>query len=168
MKLIPLPIKILFMAFLLVTAAGWGYMRGSSHAEVELANFQAKSARQIAALEVENAKNSNKISIQYVDRVNTIHEKEVVYKNSIAQLPPQFDLSKGWVEIHDAAVKSVNPDTTLASDKTPSGVMDTSALSVVTSNYATCNQNKEQLLALQEWIRTTKASIEAANAKKGK
>jgi hypothetical protein len=56
----------------------------------------------------------------------------------------------------------------LASDKSPSGVMDTTALAVVMSNYAVCKQNSEKLTSLQKWITDNKTAVEAANAERAK
>jgi hypothetical protein len=80
-------------------------------------------------------------------------------------MEPQHDMSNGWVELHDAAARLANPDAILASDKSPSGVMDNSALAVVISNYAIAHENKQQLISLQKWITDNKAAIDAANLK---
>lgn len=163
-KLIPLPIKILVSIFVVVAAAGWGYMKGSAHAEVELANYRAKAEKQISQLKTENATVTNKVVTEYVDRVNTIHDKETIYRDRLVNLGEgQNNLSNGWVELHDAAAKLADPDAVLASDKSPSGVMDNAALAVVITNYRVAHENKQQLLSLQKWITDNKAAIEAAN-----
>lgn len=163
--MIPFPVKILAIIFLVLGAAGWGYMKGSAYAEIELANYQAKAEKQISELEKKNTEISGKVVTEYVDRVNTIHDKEVIYKTATAQLQPQHDLSNGWIELHDAAARLANPDAVLASDKSPSGIMDNSALAVVIGNYAVCHENKQQLISLQKWITDNKAAIDAANLK---
>jgi hypothetical protein len=169
MGIIPLPIKIMAIIFIVLGAAGWGYMKGSAHAEIELANFRAESEKQISDLKTQNQEISGKVTTQFVDRVNTIHDKEVVYKDHMVNLGEgQNQLSNGWVELHDAAARLADPDAQLASDKSPSGIMDNSALSVVLSNYARCHENKQQLLALQQWITDNKAAIDKVNAEKAK
>ena len=167
-SMIPFPVKLFAIIFIILGAAGFGYMKGSAHAEVELANYRAKAEKQISDLKTENAKISDNVVTEYVDRTNTIREKEVIYRDVSSKLGAQHDLSNGWIHLHDAAAKLANPDMTLASDKSPSGVMDNAALAVVISNYAICKQNAEQLTALQKWYIDNKAAIEAANAKKGK
>ena len=164
--MIPFPVKILAILFIVLGAAGWGYMKGSAHAEIELANYQAKAEKQISDLKTENAKISDNVTTEYVDRVNTIHDKEVIYKDRLVTLGEgSNNLSNGWVELHDAAARLADPDAVLASDKSPSGIMDNAALAVVLSNYATCHENKQQLIGLQRWITDNKAAIEAANLK---
>lgn len=159
--MIPLPVKILAIVFLIVGAAGYGYMKGSSHAEVELANYRASAEKQISDLKTQNAQISDNVVTEFVDRTNTVREKEIVYRDVAGKMQPQHDMSNGWVYLHDAAARLVNPDMQLASDKSPSGVMDNSALAVVIGNYAVCKQNAEQLVALQKWINDNRAAIEA-------
>lgn len=164
--MIPFPVKIMAIIFIVLGAAGWGYMKGSAHAEIELANYQAKAEKQISELKTENAKISDNVTTEYVDRVNTIHDKEVIYRDKLVNLGEGTNnLSTGWVELHDAAAKLADPDAVLASDKSPSGVMDNAALAVVLTNYRVCHENKQQLISLQRWITDNKAAIDAANLK---
>ena len=79
--MIPLPVKLMAIIFIVLGAAGWGYMKGSAHAEIELANYQAKAEKQISDLKTENAKISDNVTTEFVDRVNTIHDKEVIYRD---------------------------------------------------------------------------------------
>lgn len=164
--LIPLPVKIMAIIFIVLGAAGWGYMKGSAHAEIELANYQAKAEKQISDLKTENAKISDNVTTEFVDRVNTIHDKEIIYRDKLVNLGEGTNnLSNGWIELHDAAARLADPDAQLASDKSPSGIMDNAALAVVLSNYRVCHENKQQLISLQTWITDNKRAIEAANLK---
>lgn len=164
MGMIPLPIKLMAILFLVLGAAGWGYMKGSAHAEIELANYQAKAEKQISNLKTENTKISDNVTTEYIDRTNTIRDTEIIYRDRLVGLgESQNNLSNGWVELHDAAAKLANPDALLASDKSPSGIMDNSALAVVLTNYSVCHQNKQQLISLQSWITQNRAAIDKAN-----
>jgi hypothetical protein len=164
--MIPFPVKIMALIFIVLGAAGWGYMKGSAHAEIELANYQAKAEKQISDLKTENTKISDNVTTEYVDRVNTIHDKEVIYRDKLVNLGEGTNaVSNGWVELHDAAAKLADPDAQLASDKSPSGIMDNAALAVVLSNYRVCHENKQQLISLQTWISDNKKAIDAANLK---
>ena len=164
MGMIPLPIKLMAILFIVLGAAGWGYMKGSAHAEIELANYQAKAEKQISNLKTENVKISDNVTTEYVDRTNTIHDKEIIYRDRLVGLgESQNNLSNGWVELHDAAARLANPDALLASAKSPSGIMDNSALAVVLTNYSVCHQNKQQLISLQSWITQNRAAIDKAN-----
>jgi hypothetical protein len=166
--MIPFPVKILAIVFLVAGAAGYGYMKGSAHAEVELANYQAKAEKQISDLKTQNAQISDNVVTEFVDRTNTIRETEVIYREAAGKMEPKYDLTNGWIHLHDAAARLANPDMQMASDSSPSGVMDNTALAVVMSNYAICKQNSEQLTSLQRWITDNRAAVDAVNAKKGK
>lgn len=166
--MIPFPVKLMAIIFIMLGAAGFGYMKGSAHAEIELANYRAGAEKQISDLKTQNAQISDNVVTEFVDRTNTIHEKEVIYRNIASGMTPQQDMSNGWIHLHDAAARLVNPDMQLASDASPSGIMDNSALAVVMGNYAICKQNAEQLLSLQNWINENKAAVDAANAAKAK
>ncbi len=166
--MIPLPVKLMAIVFLLLGAVGFGYMKGTAAGDRAMLEYKANAEKQIADLKEENTKISNQVTTEFVDRTNTIREKEVIYRNVASQMEPQYDMSNGWVHLHDAAAKLVNPDMQLASDKSPSGIMDTSALAVVIGNYSICKQNAEQLTSLQKWIKENQAAIEASNAKNPK
>ena len=165
-SMIPFPVKIMAIIFIVLGAAGWGYMKGSAHAEVELANYQAKAEKQISELKTENTRISDNVTTEYVDRVNTIRDKEIIYRDRLVELGEgKNNLSNGWVELHDAAAKLADPDAVLASDLSPSGVMDNAALAVVLTNYRVAHENKQQLISLQKWITDNRAAIDAANLK---
>lgn len=167
--IIPLPVKLAFGAMIVVGAFGFGYMKGNSHAEAELQAFAAKSAQQVAELEKKNTEISNKVVTQYVDRVNTIKEKEYVYldkaKNNV---PAQHDMSNGWVYTHDISATNGDADSTRASDASTSGIKDNQALLTIVSNYSRCLQNSEQLINLQKWINDNQRAIEESNKGKKK
>lgn len=165
-SMIPFPVKIMAIIFIVLGATGWGYMKGSAHAEVELANYQAKAEKQISDLKTENTKISDNVTTEFVENTNTIREKEIIYRDKLVNLGPgTAEVSTGWVELHDAAAKLADPDAILASDKSPSGVMDNAALAVVLTNYRVAHANKQQLISLQRWITDNRAAIEAANLK---
>lgn len=167
--MIPLPYKLLAGAALLAGVFFYGYMKGSAYAEAELARFAAKHAEQVAELEKKNQEISNKVVTEYVDRTNTIREKEYVYRDVAKNnVPSQHDMSNGWVYTHDISATSGDANPTRASDATPSGITDTTALVGIIGNYSRCMQNSQQLISLQKWITDNRAAVEevAAKAKK--
>ena len=165
--MIPLPYKLLASVALIIGVFIYGYTKGSEHGEAEIAKFAAEKNKQIADLEKKNAEISNRVQIEYVDRVNTIREKEYVYRN-IAQgsVPRQHIMSNGWVYTHDISASSGDADPTRASDAKASGIADNQALISIISNYSRCQQNAEQLRQLQQWIIDNKAAIDEAEKKK--
>ena len=167
--MIPLPYKLLAIGAALVGVFVFGYMKGSAYAEAELARFSAQKSEQVAELERKNSAISTQVVTEYVDRTNTIREKEYVYldaaKNSV---PSQHDMSNGWVYTHDLSATSGDADATRASDASPSGITDTTALLTIISNYANCQTNAEQLRQLQQWIIQNKEAVDAMAKEKKK
>jgi hypothetical protein len=147
----------------------FGYMKGSAYAEAELARFSAQKSEQIAELERKNSAISTEVVTEYVDRVNTIREKEYVYRDVVKDsVPTQHDMSNGWVYTHDLSATSGDADATRSSDASPSGIADTTALVGIITNYSRCQQNAEQLRQLQQWIIQNKEAVDAMAKEKKK
>lgn len=165
LSMIPLPYKLLAGAAMLAGVFFYGYMKGSAYADAELARYGQKQAELVAQLEKKNTEISTQVVTEYVDRVNTIREKEYVYRD-LAQtvVPSQFTMSNGWVYTHDTSARADNADPARASDATPSGITDTTALVGIIGNYSRCQQNAEQLRQLQQWIALNKEAVEKAAA----
>ena len=167
--MIPLPYKLLAGAALMAGVFFYGYMKGSAYADAELARFGQKNAELVADLEKKNTEISTEVVTEYVDRVQTIREKEYVYRDIVKDsVPAQYDLSNGWVYTHDLSATSGNADATRASDASPSGIADTTALVGIITNYSRCQQNAEQLRQLQQWIIQNKEAVDAMAKEKKK
>ena len=167
--MIPLPYKLLAGAALIIGVFFYGYMKGSAYAEAELQRFAAEASQQVAELEKKNSEISNKVVTEYVDRTNTIREKEYVYIDTAKNVvPSQSVMSNGWVFTHDSSATARDADPTRASDATSSGITDTTALVGIITNYSRCQQNAQQLIALQKWITDNKAEVDRINAEKSK
>ena len=167
--MIPLPYKLLAIGAALVGVFIFGYMKGSAYAEAELARYSAQKSEQIAELERKNSAISTEVVTEYVDRVNTIREKEYVYRDVVKDsVPTQHDMSNGWVYTHDLSATSGDADATRSSDASPSGIADTTALVGIITNYSRCQQNAEQLRQLQQWIIQNKEAVDAMAKEKKK
>jgi hypothetical protein len=160
--LIPFPVKIGALLFVILGALTFGYMKGSAQAEIALANYRAEAEKQIKELHEENIRISDNVQIQFVDRVNTVKEREIVYQTAAGKLEPVNQVSNGFVELHDATAQRRLPVPNILADNTPSGIYDNSALGVVISNYSTCEQTRQQLISLQSWITQNQEAIEKA------
>lgn len=168
-SMIPLPYKLLAGAAIVAGVFVFGYIKGSAYAEAELARFSANANKQIVELEKKNAEISNKVVIQYVDRVNTIKEKEYVYRDiATKSVPAQHDMSNGWVYAHDISATAGNADPARASDASPSGIKDNQALLTIFGNYSICMQNSQQLIGLQQWVIDNKRAVDAMAEEKKK
>ena len=164
--MIPLPYKLLAGAALILGVFVFGYMKGSAYAEAELQRFAAKNAILVADMEKKNSEISTEVVTQYVDRTNTIKEKEYVYRDIIKEsVPTQHVMSNGWVFTHDSSATASDADPTRSSDASSSGIADNQALFTIIGNYSTCMQNAEQLRNLQQWVNDNKQSIDELNKK---
>jgi len=167
--MIPLPYKLLAGAALMAGIFVFGYMKGSAYAEAELARFSAQKSEQIAELERKNSAISTEVVTEYVDRTNTIREKEYVYLDAAKNtVPSQHVMSNGWVYTHDLSATSGDADSARASDASPSGITDTTALLSIIGNYSRCQANAEQLRQLQQWIIQNKEAVDAMAKEKKK
>ena len=169
LRMIPLPYKLLAIAAAFIGVFLYGYMKGSAYAEVELQRFAAKASAQVAELEKKNSEISNKVVTEYVDRTNTIREKEYVYVDAAKDsVPSQSVMSNGWVFTHDISASASDADATRSSDASPSGIKDTDALVGIIRNYAICQSNAVQLTELQRWINENKEAVDAMAKEKKK
>ena len=169
LRMIPLPYKLLAIAAAFIGVFLYGYMKGSAYAEVELQRFAAKASAQVAELEKKNSEISNKVVTEYVDRTNTIREKEYVYVDAAKNtVPSQSVMSNGWVFTHDISASASDADATRSSDASPSGIKDTDALVALIRNYAICQSNAVQLTELQRWINENKEAVDAMAKEKKK
>jgi hypothetical protein len=164
--MIPLPYKLLAIGAALIGVFVFGYMKGSAYAEAELQRFAAKANEQVAELEKKNSEISNNVVTEYVDRTNTIREKEYVYVDAAKNtVPSQSVMSNGWVFTHDISASASDADAARSSDASPSGIKDTDALIGIIRNYAICQSNSVQLTELQRWITENKAAVDELNKK---
>ena len=109
---------------------------------------------EIAQLKQKEAEVSTKVVTKYIDKITVVKEKN----NEIAKYINQdsdskCQLSNSFSVLHDAAAKNELPDAARASDASASGIALSTATKTIVDNYGACNQNSEQLKALQEWIR---------------
>jgi hypothetical protein len=77
-------------------------------------------------------------------------------------------MSNGWVFTHDSSATASDADPTRSSDASPSGITDTTALLGIIGNYSRCQQNAQQLIALQKWIADNKTEVDRINSEKSK
>jgi len=133
-----------------------GFKEGKAISEKVITDYENKILKLKNELEKKQIVVDTKVETVYVDRIKTIKEKEYVYVNQAASiLPASFELSNGWVYLHDQAARGRDADASFVSDGSPSGIKDNQGLEVVIRNYASCSTDRERLKALQEWVTST-------------
>lgn len=174
-NLIPPQYKIFAYIFVVVAIFGAGLYSGykltSNHYETVIAKME-KEAADLRAAKIEvDAKLSAALAnikevvvTKYVDGIKVVKEKEYVYREQATNVvPSQYELSNGWVSLHDSSARGVDADPTTSADGTPSGVKDNQALATVVENYSACQANAEQLTSLQEYVREAKKAVDNTN-----
>ena len=87
----------------------------------------------------------------------TIDREVIRYVQASA---PVCRLPAGWVRLHDAAALSAIPAAPGEPDAAASPFTTDDALGVVTSNYETCEQTRQQLTGLQGWVKAQQTVAE--------
>lgn len=117
---------------------------------------------QIDKIKTESTKASKQVVYKYIERTKVVKEKNNAIRNQVTQyVSKEADanctIPGSAVVLHDAAAKNIVPDSTTgvnegaARDVTLSRLLDTTVL-----NYGTFYEVKEQLKALQDWVREQK------------
>lgn len=164
---IPSSYKLIGFAIIVAISFFYGLKIGTDRSDVVIDGYvnQVNSLKNDLDKEQHNIK--EKIVVEYKDRIRVVKEKEIVYRDlAINTVPSQFNLSNGWIYLHDQSALGLDADRILSSDSISSNIKDNEALETVTYNYSICKKNEEQLLSLQKWIIETKKQIEEENNKK--
>ena len=117
-----------------------GYGQGQDKAK---ADYAAAEAKRIYYAD----KNAQAASIQYIDRIRYIKDKQIAKKithSDRVMLPADYRVQ------HDAAT---HPDATAgAANAAP--IAAAAFADTVSNNYAACHDNAAKLTALQDWARS--------------
>ncbi len=141
---------LLFTAGIFITGGLW--TQREYLAEVE------RFKEEVAKKEQESVEVTEKIVTKYKDKLVVVKEKGDV----IIQKVPEFiskesdakcDVPNGFVVLHDSASKNEVPKASSSTDGEPSGVALSTVATTVAGNYTTCHETREQLKALQEWVK---------------
>lgn len=148
--------KLAALAALVAAVAGWGYVCGARSVQEKWEFAKLHQIANIAETRGQQAKVTERIVTQYVDRVRTVREAgETIVREVPVYVPAQCDadghLPAGWRVLHDAAASGQPADPARTADAQP--VAPDAAAETVARNYLTCRETAEQLTALQQWVR---------------
>ena len=155
-KALPAAVKIGLLVAILAALSAFGfimYREGLNTAAVEIAKYEGKVSALNTALVQANARTTERIVPQYIDRVNTV--RETVYKNTDtikAAVPVQGNMSMGWVYAYNQSVLGKPIAFDLAKVATSSRFTDNETLQRIAANNGKCLANAEQLNALSAWV----------------
>lgn len=134
-----------------IISGAWPLVLAAAVFVIGYGQGQDKAKADYAAAEVKRIyyadKNAKAASIQYIDRIRYIKDKQIAKKithSDRVMLPADYRVQ------HDAAAQ---PDA-------PAGAANAAAVAAaafadtVSNNYATCHDNAAKLTALQDWARS--------------
>ncbi len=158
-------IALLLVIALLVVMAFAGYRAGARSVQVEWDQAKNQAALHAANTDAAQAKAAVQVVTEYVDRVRVIEAKaKTIIKKVPVYVTQAADqhctVNNGFVSLHNLAAGMSEPSGTAGTPDAPaagitlSGVADT-----VSDNYGRCGDNAEQLIALQNWVRSTYSAM---------
>lgn len=145
-------VKWLLAGGLIIGVTGYGYFKGAQSVRKDFDAYKAQIALLEAKRTAEQAQVTTKVVTKYVDRVKIVKEKSDAIKKEVDGVSGVCPGSVGM--LHDSAALQVPP----APRGPDEGTTDAKALtSTIIENYGTCHEVREQLKALQEWVRANAA-----------
>jgi len=144
-----LPWRWLAAGALIISVGGYGYFKGVQSVRRDFDAYKAEIALKNAQQKAAQAEVTAKVITKYVDRVRIVKEKsDAIVNEASSNVAGSCPGSVGVY--HDSAALQLPPAPRGADE----GTTDAKDLATtITKNYGTCHQTREQLKALQEWVR---------------
>ena len=109
--LIPLPYKILAVVLIVGGAFAAGYKKGTDQGEVLIQKAANEAELLKIELEKEQANIKERVVTEYVDKIKVVTQRETIYRDAAQQqVPGKFNLTNGWVYLHDTSVQGLDLD----------------------------------------------------------
>jgi hypothetical protein len=166
----PSPRAIVTLLILLVIGAliAGGVWQQSRINAAQNATRDAESRVQVAVGERDTAREETRLArenvrvvTQYVDRVQTVYlQGKTITKEIPVYVTPEADaacvIPAGFVRIHDAAAGNTAPEPPAGDPDAPAAGLTLSAVAeTVADNYTQYHALGEQLIGLQDYVRTS-------------
>ncbi|HEY5804854.1 MAG TPA: hypothetical protein VIT90_14270 [Lysobacter sp.] len=154
----------LILMLALICAIG-GYVVFQDH-RVNSAEARAEAAEDKATrldAELQQSRLSVRVVTEFVDRVQIVRERAATITKEIpvyvtAEADARCHVPVGFVRVHDAAAQNLPLDRPAGDPDAPAAGVTLSAVAdTVADNYGACNETREQLIGLQEWLRGRQA-----------
>lgn len=134
------------------------YMEGGVSNQERWEAKVAEAKLELAKKETASAEATVKVVTKYVTKVEVVKEKgDTIVKEIPKLISASADdacvIPNGFVLLHNSAAKNEVPDTSGTANEGASGVKLSGVATTVTENYTTFHQVREQLKALQEWVK---------------
>ena len=121
----------------------------------------AQQEAEIARLEAASKNATKQVVYKYIERTKVVKEKT----NAIQTKIPDYisktadancTIPRSAIVLHDAASQNIVPDSTSGINEGPSNITLSRLLDTTVLNYGTFYEVREQLKALQDWVRDQK------------
>ena len=135
-----------------------------AQARVKAVEGERDAAREETRLARENVR----VVTKYVDRVQTVYVKgKTITKEIPVYVTPEADAAcvvpAGFVRIHDDAAANTTPEPTAGDPDAPAAGVTLSAIAeTVADNYTQYHALGEQLIGLQDYVRTSCPAAQGA------
>ncbi len=141
-----------------ILTAGGIFISGGIWTQREFLEAVEKQKQEIARLEKASGEITTKVEKVYIERTKVIKEKGDVIVEKVPEYitkdaDAKCDVPNGFVVLHNSAVKNEIPNTAREFNEKSSGVELSTVGKTVAGNYTTCNEVREQLRSLQEWVK---------------
>jgi hypothetical protein len=141
-----------------ILTAGGIFISGGIWTQREFLEAVEKQKQEIARLEKASGEITTKVEKVYIERTKVIKEKGDVIIEKVPEYiskdaDAKCDVPNGFVVLHNSAVKNEVPNTPREFNEKSSGVELSTVGKTVAGNYTTCNEVREQLRSLQDWVK---------------
>ena len=141
-----------------ILTAGGIFISGGIWTQREFLEAVEKQKQEIARLEKASGEITTKVEKVYIERTKVIKEKGDVIVEKVPEYitkdaDAKCDVPNGFVVLHNSAVKNEVPNTAREFNEKSSGVELSTIGKTVAGNYTTCNEVREQLRSLQDWVK---------------
>jgi cell division protein FtsB len=141
-----------------ILTAGGIFISGGIWTQREFLEAVEKQKQEIARLEKASGEITTKVEKVYIERTKVIKEKGDVIIEKVPEYiskdaDAKCDVPNGFVVLHNSAVKNEIPNTARDFNEKSSGVELSTVGKTVAGNYTTCNEVREQLRSLQDWVK---------------
>lgn len=160
-RLIPVIYRLPVQFVALALAVGAVWLEGNFYNQRSWQQRIDEQQAEIARLEAASQQITIETVTKYIERTKIVKEKSGVIIKEIpkyitAEVDARCDIPVAAVVLHDAAAKSEFPDTTNGINAGTSDVTLSRLLDTTVANYGTFHEVREQLMALQDWVREQK------------
>lgn len=149
-------LKYLIIVLLTITVISTSYFAGHRSAQLSCELKTEIINNKIKELEVKQSELTQKVVTEYVYKTKIVKEKGDQIVQYVDQYIPQDTncvIPNNVIGMLNSAMQNTIPDTTSITDASPSEFTIHSITKNTVQNYGVCNEYREQITGLQDWIK---------------